>query len=187
MKPRLFRRPVRALSVAAAGCGALLALCLPASASPAPSTAAARTVAADPVESGKPYYTVDTRTDRGLTFEPYMNWDYVLLTNSPGRGTPLVFDKQSDGTYTIRSTSSNWGGYTTWCAVGDGVKLDKPSSCATHFTLKARGDGSYYIGQPVSGGANYATYPVGGKGWIKMFASVLPNFREFGQFKFTAA
>ncbi|MFH8405948.1 hypothetical protein ACH4FX_14395 [Streptomyces sp. NPDC018019] len=183
MKRALLSRPTRTVAVAGAGCLALMmTLAAPAASAAAP--------AADPVVSGKPYYLVDTKVNRGVTFEAYANWDYVLLTNSPGKGTPVVFNKKDDGSYTIKSTSSNWGGYNTWCVSGDGVYLSKPGECSSgidsfDFVRSSQGGGSYTLRG--HGTENYATYSVGGKGWLQMFNTVLPNFREFGYFKATPA
>ncbi|MEU5541775.1 hypothetical protein AB0G85_05225 [Streptomyces sioyaensis] len=177
------RRPIRKGLLAAAACAALMAISAPAAtAQPAAvdhvkPTAGAK--AADPVVTGVPYYLVN-QENRGVSFEAYLNWDYALLSNSPGdNGTSVVFEKKDDG-YVIKSTSSHWSGYNTLCAVGNGIKLDQESSCASRWNF-VPSNGGYLL--QLAGTQNYLTHPVGGKGWLVPYASVLPNFREFTIFK----
>ncbi|MFK0292014.1 hypothetical protein ACIQU6_16280 [Streptomyces sp. NPDC090442] len=196
MKKSQLSRPRCALALAAAGCAAVTVLSIPgATAQPvathhARAQSAASTLA-DPVVDGKPYYLVETVSNRGITFEQHGRWDYALLTNQAGsRGTPLVFHKQDDGTYTITSTSSNWGGYTTWCTSFEGVYLAKPGGCevrgSDRFTLTPHSQGYMITRKTLGGAKEYATYPSpnrGGKGWLSMEPSVFPNFREYAYFK----
>ena len=51
---------------------------------------------------------------RGLTFEVWCNWDYVLATNSAGTAakplsTPVKLLKQPSGRYKIQMQSTNYG------------------------------------------------------------------------------
>ncbi|CUW25716.1 hypothetical protein [Streptomyces reticuli] len=62
--------------------------------------------------------------------------------------------------------------------VGNGIRLDTREN-ATVFQVVAGGRG--LLLKDAYG--NYATYPIGGKGWLQMYASVLPNFRDFGYFR----
>ncbi|BCM65353.1 MULTISPECIES: hypothetical protein [Streptomyces] len=141
-----------------------------------PAAASARAAAPVPVDT--PVHLVESATDRGVGYEVYAGWDYVLLANDSGNpGTRVVFHPQGDG-YTIESTSGNWGGYTYWHVVGNGIRLDTREN-ATVFQVVAGGRG--LLLKDAYG--NYATYPIGGKGWLQMYASVLPNFRDFGYFR----
>ncbi|SHF80378.1 hypothetical protein [Streptoalloteichus hindustanus] len=139
---------------------------------------AERTAPADGIVPGTRYYLeLNEDPTRGVTFEPYMNWDYVLLTNDRGRhGTPVVFHRKGEG-YVVESTSANWGGYRYWQVVGNGVRLNTESS-ATVFAVRHSNRGFL-----LEAYGNYATYPVGGKGWLVFYASVLPNFREFAYWR----
>ncbi|UQA94967.1 hypothetical protein [Streptomyces halobius] len=177
------RRPVRKTFLAAATSAALMAVSAPtATAQPAAVEHVAHTAgtkATDPVVTGVPYHLIN-QENRGVTFEPYLNWDYALLTNSPGsRGTAVVFEKKDDG-YVIKSTSSHWSGYNTWCAAGNGIKLDQEGNCASRWEFVPSYTG-YLL--RLAGTQNYVSQPVGGKGWLVAYASALPHFREFTAFK----
>ncbi|WP_327681554.1 hypothetical protein [Kitasatospora sp. NBC_00458] len=94
------------------------------------------------IETGRSYHLVATNHgNRGATFEVNLNRDWALLTNDENsNGTAVVFERKGDG-YTIRSTSSNWGGSDTWCSEGKGVALSKASTCATAWKVLPEGDG----------------------------------------------
>ncbi|KEF16892.1 hypothetical protein DF18_32520 [Streptomyces rimosus] len=121
-------------------------------------------------------------SDRGISREPYMNWDYCLLANDRGnKGYPVVFHAKGAG-FTIEMTSSNWGGYSYLQAVGNGVKLVQ--------------EGDAHVWVPESGGQgalfksyeNYLVYGTGSKGWLDAFASILPNLgKEFAYWKLEKA
>ncbi|MET9399890.1 hypothetical protein [Kitasatospora sp. NPDC002965] len=88
------------------------------------------------IETGQSYYLIaSNHGNRGVTFEVDTNNDWVLLTNDEnGNGTAVVFETKGAG-YTIRSTSSNWGGYDTWCSVDKGIRLTRSSGCATEWKV----------------------------------------------------
>ncbi|MCP2261627.1 hypothetical protein LX15_005353 [Streptoalloteichus tenebrarius] len=186
-------RRIRSSLLAAVACLATLALISPSAGAeqpalhdnlktaPAEHTLHAQERAASIVPGVRYYLELNQDPTRGVTFEPYMNWDYVLLTNSAGaHGTPVIFHQRGGG-YVVQSTSANWGGYTYWQDVGNGVRL-APEGEATVFTVRS---GSH--GFLLESHGNYATYPVGGKGWLQFYASVLPNFREFAYWRVVQA
>lgn len=169
------KRPGRKISAAVAG-AALVALA-------APAAVAQPSTQADPVKDGTPYYlTATNKGGRGVAVEAYLNWDYALLANDVGwKGDPVTFHKQDDGTYVIKASYYHWSGYDTWCVGGDGIYLDKESSCATHWKFVSAPGGAYYLKMATVD--NYVTNPSNGKQWLKVFNSVLPGFREFTTFK----
>src|SRR5205814_6242147 len=97
------------------------------------------------------------------------------------RGDAVTFEKKDDGNYVIKASGNHWSGYDTWCAVGNGIKLDKESSCATHWKFVPAPGGDYYL--KMVGTESYVTNRSNGKQWLQVFATVLPNFREFTTFK----
>ncbi|GAU68026.1 hypothetical protein SSP35_06_01100 [Streptomyces sp. NBRC 110611] len=143
-------------------------------------------VQAEPLTPGKPYYLLaSSKENRGVTFEPYADRDYALLTNTANtNGTAVVFEKQDDG-YVIRSTRSNWSGHHVWCATGSGIRLDKEGGCATHWQLFPTYAG--YLLKAATGDA-YLSNPAGrGKQWLRTVSSALPGSRELTAFKPIAA
>ncbi|MET9398756.1 hypothetical protein [Kitasatospora sp. NPDC002965] len=153
-KSLLLHRSLRRTAVAAAGCLALLAGTAPASAAQDTATRAAGhrfpASAAHPAPSKRetvfdPVYLVQANSGRGATFEVYAGWDYALLTNQPGNGTALVFTLHADDlTYSIESTSANWGEYRTWCLYGADIRLEK-SSCRTRWQVEDLGGDEFYL------------------------------------------
>ncbi|MCX7571532.1 zinc dependent phospholipase C family protein [Tumebacillus sp. DT12] len=79
----------------------------------------------DTLQAGKPYYLVPSSyPKRGLTFEVYNNWDYVLQSAAQAdayvHGTPVVLHKEGDvndpniyhgSDASISMTASNWSSY----------------------------------------------------------------------------
>ncbi|RSO03820.1 hypothetical protein DMH18_36155 [Streptomyces sp. WAC 06783] len=121
------------------------------------------------------YYMVITDgTGRGISREPYMNWDFCLLANNTGdKGYPVIFHTKGTG-YTIEITSSNWGGYRYLQRVTTGVKLVQ------------EGDAHVWVAQSHTKGASFTTsgasmvYNTSGKAWLYAEESILPNFgRDF--------
>ncbi|WP_043464738.1 hypothetical protein [Kitasatospora sp. MBT66] len=100
------------------------------------------TVPEEAVETGVSYYLIATNHgNRGVTFEVNNNNDWALLTNdADSNGTAVVLESKDSG-YTIRSTSSNWPGYDTWCSVDKGIKLGKADGCATAWKIVPGEDG----------------------------------------------
>ncbi len=94
------------------------------------------------IESGQSYYLIaSNHGNRGVTFEVDNSNDWALLTNDENsNGTAVVLESKDAG-YTIRSTSSNWPGYDTWCSVDKGIKLGKADGCATTWKIVAGEDG----------------------------------------------
>ncbi|MFJ8649017.1 hypothetical protein ACIRNI_23210 [Streptomyces sp. NPDC093546] len=171
-----FRRTVVAAVLASVGIVSLAAPGAQADPANTPAVAAARAAAAVPVDT--PVHLIENASNRGVTIEVYANWDYALLTNDSGsKGTKVIFRQQGDG-YTIESTSGHWGGYTYWSGVGNGVRLDTREN-ATVFQVVPSSRGFLIADKH----KNYATYPSGGKGWLQLFNTVLPNFREFAYFR----
>ncbi|MER5354608.1 hypothetical protein ABT093_30290 [Kitasatospora sp. NPDC002551] len=147
------RRSLRRTAVAAAGCLALLAGATPASTAQAATDGAGHRLPANlahPAPSKRetvydPVYLVQADSGRGATFEVYAGWDYALLTNQPGNGTAVVFTLHADDlTYSIESTSGNWGEYRTWCLYGADIRLEK-SSCRTRWQVEDLGGDEFYL------------------------------------------
>lgn len=74
---------------------------------------------------GTPYviFNKNDETKRGgLTYEPYLNFDTLLYSNSPfSMGTPMIIEGKVSGStvyskdsVNIRSSSSNWSGHNYW-------------------------------------------------------------------------
>ncbi|MFF4606716.1 hypothetical protein ACFY12_28780 [Streptomyces sp. NPDC001339] len=141
---------------------------------------------AEPITPGKPYYLLaSSKEDRGVTFEPYADWDYALLTDSAhSSGTAVVFEKRDDG-YVIKSTRSNWSGYNVWCAGSSGIRLDREGGCNTHWQLFPTYAG--YLLKTATGD-DYLANPAGrGKQWLQAVDSDRAGSREFTAFKPIAA
>ncbi|MFE6871540.1 hypothetical protein ACFVFS_33945 [Kitasatospora sp. NPDC057692] len=152
-KSLLLNRSVRRMAAAAAGCLALLPVAVPASTAQAATNRAGHRLPADfahPVAATRetvydPVYLVQANSGRGATFEVYAGWDYALLTNQPGNGTALVFTLHADDlTYSIASTSANWGEYRTWCLYGADIRLEK-SSCRTRWVIQDLGGEQFHL------------------------------------------
>nr|BEK69283.1 hypothetical protein KPHV_65100 [Kitasatospora purpeofusca] len=126
-------RSPRTAWVAALAAAALLGLTSPAGHATAPEEA---------IETGVSYYLIATNHgNRGVTFEVNNNNDWALLTNDANsNGTAVVLESKGSG-YTVRSESSNWPGYDTWCSVDKGIKLGKADGCATAWKIVSGEDG----------------------------------------------
>ncbi|MFE6747745.1 hypothetical protein ACFVGM_17960 [Kitasatospora purpeofusca] len=131
--PSRSTRSPRTAWVAALAAAALLGLTSPTGHATSPEEA---------IETGQSYYLIATNHgNRGVTFEVDTNNDWALLTNSEnGNGTAVVLDAKDAG-YTIRSTSSDWPGYDTWCSVDKGIKLGRADGCATTWKMVPGDDG----------------------------------------------
>ncbi|MFI9203181.1 hypothetical protein [Streptomyces sp. NPDC053048] len=148
-RPRIARR----LSVAAAGCAALMAL------SAAPGTASA---APDPVTAGIPYYLVAAEFDRGLTSGKGSGGDFVRFADRAGQyGQSLTFEKKNGGGpygagYVIRMNrpaQPGRGNENTLCHGYGRIALTSDANCRMNpwvveakgdrFLLKTRWDGEY--------------------------------------------
>ncbi len=115
------------------------------------------------------YMVINDGTGRGISREPYMNWDFCLLAGDQGnKGYPVVFHTKGSG-YTIEMTSSNWGGYRYLQVVPTGVKLVQ------------EGDAHIWIPESRTKGTSFKTfgatmvYNTSGKAWIYAHESILPN------------
>lgn len=184
------RRPVQRAALAVAGCLALLPLTAPSSAARPVTARAAQAVASTFSPLGRerrdqvfdPVYLVQANSGRGATFEVYSGWDYALLTNEPGNGTPLVFTRDDQGNFTITSTSSNWGGYRTWCMHGTDIRLEK-SDCSTRWEfVPAEGD-LFYIKVVGKNWRIYTTFMEGKKRWLAADNNVFNVQEEFVKFR----
>ncbi|MEV7188765.1 hypothetical protein [Kitasatospora sp. NPDC093102] len=182
----LGRQSVRRMLAAGVSCLALVALSAPVSAAQSAvdrSTSAVSSATTrlqdEPVVPGVRYYLIQTHSNRGTTFEVYNNWDYVLLTNDAGNaGTAQVFEKDGNN-YTITSTSSNWGGYNTWCLAGNDIRLDKAADCRIRWSIVPTRNGFYL---KVAGTDLTVNNYKKGKGWLSAYERI-SDFSEFTEFK----
>ncbi|XVQ89254.1 hypothetical protein ACQP2K_18105 [Microbispora siamensis] len=177
----LSRQRLARLTSAAAAFLALVAL-------PAPVGAQTR-AKDDPITPGVPYYLIGHTVSgaRGTTFEVYLNYDWVLLSNDEDyNGTPVVFEQDGDA-YRIRSTSSHWAGYDTWCWGGDdGITLTRVDKCrSSRWRLQPAEGGGWFI--RVAGTGRVLNNPLKGKQWLKASTTLEPAYRQFTRFTFTPA
>ncbi|MEV6977662.1 hypothetical protein [Kitasatospora sp. NPDC093806] len=133
----------------------------------------------DTIETGKSYYLVAPNAgNRGVTFEVSTDNDWALLTNDENsNGTAVVFEKKGEDRYTVRSTSSNWPGYDTWCSTDKGIRLAKASSCATAWKI-VPDDTGFKLQEP---NGRIICNPKSPKYWLKPASEVYSS--EFTSFK----
>ncbi|WP_030024032.1 hypothetical protein [Streptomyces monomycini] len=129
------------------------------------------------------YLIINDGSGRGISREPYMNWDYCLLANDYGnKGYPVVFHTKGSG-FSIEMTSSNWGGYRYLQAVTTGVKLVQEGD-AHVWEPESREKGAVFK----TSGAYMVYGSETGKSWIAVAASILPNLgRDFAFWKLEKA
>ncbi|MEN2417216.1 hypothetical protein AABB02_03840 [Streptomyces rimosus] len=119
---------------------------------------------------------------RGVTFEVYASWDYVLFANDAhDAGTPVVFRQQGNG-YIIEMTSSNYGGYVYWTfGLGADIYLVNKTSDAAVWSVTPATNGFMLT----SGSKNAACDTSASKRWLGVTANQYEDARKFVVFQFS--
>ncbi|MGG0550356.1 hypothetical protein ABE049_19235 [Priestia megaterium] len=120
----------------------------------------------------KEYYLCPVNTDEGLGYEVYASYDYVRLTNQPGKGTPVIFEKlPGDGnlyeSYHIRMTESNYAGYNYFSGSNKGWIYLAQEKNASEFIISYNDDTGISMRIAGAKGMGYLKAKLGkGRTWL---------------------
>ncbi|MEV0528583.1 hypothetical protein AB0I66_34695 [Streptomyces sp. NPDC050439] len=119
---------------------------------------------------------------RGVTYEVWSSWDYVLFANDANNaGTPVAFREQGNG-YIIEMTNANYGGYVYWTygLKGD-IYLVNSTGDATAWSLSPVANGFKLTHGAKTVGCN----PTADKRWISTISSEWDDARKYVVFQFS--
>ncbi|MCM6777590.1 hypothetical protein NDR87_29980 [Nocardia sp. CDC159] len=135
------------------------------------------------IKTDYPYYMVlGDDPGRGVTFEAYSNWDWVLFANEAGTpseptGTPVRFTRVDRGYYLIHSTGCNWADYQTWradsgfarpgiCLVPDNLDNPKTRERPTVWHVDWWFGDTFRLQADYGGREHQVTWSTSGKRWL---------------------
>ncbi|WP_182421078.1 hypothetical protein AB0764_07385 [Priestia megaterium] len=110
--------------------------------------------------------------NKGIWFEPYLDWDYMRIVDDPGTGVSVRFLETSPGRYKIQTASANWGDYNFFKGMGNGVKLTNEAD-ACEWAIESRANGQVAIRHVVSNNYIVVGPLFNSKHWLELYNSAL--------------
>lgn len=114
------------------------------------------------LDPNKSYYLVDAHTGKGLTYEVYSNYDYIL--EAQDKGTSVKFEPvEGTSEFRIRMNGYHWDNYFYLTRSGSNwIYLDKKENASKWFI-----NGEYtHIWQSKILGSHWTYFDKGSKKWL---------------------